>query len=751
MFLARITFILPLLVLFLPNSVNSARVTHTDWVHLSSSQDKELPVPGESNQQTASLVLDIDKDGVSDFVIGARRKAPSLVWFRRQDKGWERYIIDPDILPIEAGGAFHDIDGDGDLDIVMGEDSSGNKVYWWENPYPVYNPETPWSRFVIKNSGANKHHDQIFGDFDGDGSAELVFWNQKANQLLLADIPKNPKSNQPWPMTPIFKSASQSEGLAKADIDGDGAMDLVGGGRWFKHTGGSQYSPEVIDDDMQFTRAAVGQLVKGGRPEVVFVVGDGTGRLKWYQWNGQRWSGRDLLGVDVVHGHSLEVADFNQDGHLDIFCGEMHTPGHREKATAWIFFGNGKGSFSKQIISQGIGHHESRTADLDGDGDRDLLIKPYKWSTPRVDILLNPLNSSALKRNQWQRHVIDADKPWRAVFITAADLDGDRWKDIITGGWWYKNPGVSGNGWERKLIGNPLRNMAAVYDFDNDGDQDILGTQGKGSKANSKLVWARNEGNGSFTILTNIDKGHGDFLQGVAVSRFQDKTGIALSWHRTGTSVELLTVPTRPSEEAWKIQQIATTSQYEALSAEDIDSNGTVDLLLGTQWLSNTSRGWKLQTIAQDPKPDRNRLADINGDGLLDAIVGFEAISTLGELVWYEHPGATHSTKNPWIKHKIADVIGPMSLDVGDIDGDGDMDVMVGEHNMANPSNAKLYLFENVDGKGDRWIQHTIAMGDEHHDGAIMVDIDNDKDLDVISIGWSHNRVLLYENKNQLN
>jgi hypothetical protein len=39
-----------------------------------------------------------------------------------------------------------------------------------------------------------------------------------------------------------------------------------------------------------------------------------------------------------------------------------------------------------------------------------------------------------------------------------------------------------------------------------------------------------------------------------------------------------------------------------------------------------------------------------------------------------------------------------------------------------------------------------VFTGDEHHDGALLVDIDRDGDLDIISIGWSHNRVILYEN-----
>ena len=47
---------------------------------------------------------------------------------------------------------------------------------------------------------------------------------------------------------------------------------------------------------------------------------------------------------------------------------------------------------------------------------------------------------------------------------------------------------------------------------------------------------------------------------------------------------------------------------------------------------------------------------------------------------------------------------------------------------------------------GSRWTSHVVAIGDEHHDGAVLADIDDDGDLDILSIGWSHNRVLLYEN-----
>lgn len=80
------------------------------------------------------------------------------------------------------------------------------------------------------------------------------------------------------------------------------------------------------------------------------------------------------------------------------------------------------------------------------------------------------------------------------------------------------------------------------------------------------------------------------------------------------------------------------------------------------------------------------------------------------------------------------------------MDHDGDWDVVVGEHNLANPGTARMLIYENTNGSGTAWDQHIVHTGDEHHDGAHVVDIDNDGDLDIVSIGWGHSRVVLYEN-----
>lgn len=385
-------------------AVAAAQSGGVAWKHLSTASG-DLPVPNAGKQQTSAAVFDIDKDGVNDFVITERTEAPAVVWYRRKPAGWERNALETGPLHIEAGSCAYDVDGDGDLDFVAGGDYKSNEVWWWENPYPDYPPGVGWKRHIIKNTGAPKHHDQIFGDFDGDGKEELVFWNQNARKLFLARIPPDPRRAGPWYLSEIysygvdseqaqrgmadgFKGVNEHEGLAKADIDGDGKLDIVGGGRWFKHIAGGRFQENIIDAGYQFSRAAAGQLIKGGRPEVVLVVGDGAGPLILYEWVKGRWTPHILL-EKVQNGHSLALADFDGDGNLDIFCAEMRLNGGNPDAKIYILPGDGAGGFRTTLVSRGFGNHESKLADLDGNGTLDILGKPYNWETPRLDIWLN--------------------------------------------------------------------------------------------------------------------------------------------------------------------------------------------------------------------------------------------------------------------------------------------------------------------------------------------------------------------------
>lgn len=374
-----------------------------NWVHLSSGKGN-LPVPpGGSQQQTGAVVGDFDGDGVEDFILSFRQKAPALVWYRRQSGGWDAYVIEKDLLTIEAGGAVYDIDGDGDLDVVFGGDWQSSELWWWENPAPAFDKNASWRRRVIKTGGRNQHHDQVFGDFLGTGKPQLVFWNQQAATLFLAEIPANPRQVGPWPMMPILTNAKPAgvpyiEGASAFDVDADGKLDILACDSWFKHTGGKDFK------QVQF--ALGGGLIFAGYfkpskyPQIVVSPGDAGGPVRWYECDGNpeeasAWQAHTLLDRDVIHGHSLQLGDVNRDGHLDIFVAEMAKwsgkqpqPDHPD-ATAWVLYGDGQGNFTKTELVKGHGWHEARLTDLDGDGDLDLMNKPYTWETPRVDVWLN--------------------------------------------------------------------------------------------------------------------------------------------------------------------------------------------------------------------------------------------------------------------------------------------------------------------------------------------------------------------------
>ena len=171
--------------------------------------------------------------------------------------------------------------------------------------------------------------------------------------------------------------------------------------------------------------------------------------------------------------------------------------------------------------------------------------------------------------DRWDRHVVDAARPWRAVYILPADLDGDGWKDIVTGAWWYRNPGSAGEAWKRSEIGMPLRNMAAIHDFNGDGKPDILGTTGEGSEKSGEFVWARGDGKGKFDVF-EASTCHGDFLQGTAIARFDPKgpLTVLLSWHHGDLGqlgLQQMEVPAKPDASNWNCRKISDFSKESAI------------------------------------------------------------------------------------------------------------------------------------------------------------------------------------------
>ena len=384
-------------------ALNAPIFGQINWEHIST-ETGAIEVPNQGKQQTSAAVGDFDNDGINDFCITERTTAPGIVWYRRMSDSWKRYVVEDSICFIEAGTISFDVDNDGDVDIIGGGEGKSNQVWWWENPYPDFEKDVSWNRYLIRNSGGNKIHDQMTGDFDGDCRPDLVFWAQGDQTLYFTRIPANPKEMSEWKLIPVYKyyadgqmeqhgtyptfrKTNEHEGLAKADIDGDGIQDIIGGGLWFKYLGNNKFAYNIVDGAYTFSRSAAGQLVRGGRPEIVLVVGDGWAPLYMYEYQDGIWIKQEIV-PKVSNGHTLAIVDFNGDNNMDIWYAEMTLGGHT-KAVNRILLGDGKGNFPSDIIvSEGIDLHDSEIVDLDGDGDYDILGKPYDGGAPRVDIWL---------------------------------------------------------------------------------------------------------------------------------------------------------------------------------------------------------------------------------------------------------------------------------------------------------------------------------------------------------------------------
>ncbi|MEO9892753.1 PKD domain-containing protein [Aurantibacter sp.] len=361
--------------------------------------------------------------------------------------------------------------------------------------------------------------------------------------------------------------------------------------------------------------------------------------------------------------------------------------------------------------------------------------------------------------NQWTIHELESTElPYRSVYLFAdTDIDSDGKKDIVTGGWWYKNPGTASGNWIRKTIGGTFKNMAYIHDFDGDGDPDLLGTTG--AYRGADLVWAQNDGAGNFTIRTNIPSGNTDywepFLAGIAGANFQSggPFQMAINWNgaeSTNSPVQILTVPADPVNNTWSLVDSNPDSLGEDMQAGDIDDDGDIDLFQSSNWLRNEGNGsfTTFDTgLSYVTTPDRAQLSDFDGDGDLDAVVGQLSIGTSNanrfEFSWWEAPSNPTQT---WERHILAtDINGSLSVHAEDIDKDGDDDIIVGEWQGDN----RLIAFENDLCDSGTFIRHELDAGGtgfDHHDSTRVVDIDGDGDFDVISIGWDNIVPRIFEN-----
>lgn len=722
---------------------------------------------------------DINGDGLPDLVVGGNSgSTPSLIdrikiklglqewprgaviWY--ENPSWTPHLISTH-YSIRTDLAVADINDDGLEDFVL---LTNDGLLWLRSP--------SWQPSPIIDD--NKFHDVEVADLDNDGRMDIVVRNQSlfgyenGNQIVVFQQ----QGEHEW--RELRLNCPHGEGLMLSDMNNDGFIDilvnkvgLINPGN-LDHAEAWQTFHYAQDWEWDDIYLDVADFNQDGLPDIVLSPAEEAGQfyeLAWFEAPAQLsgiWKKHIVdPNVEAVL-HFVAAADADNDGDVDVFTAEMNQS--QDPDQVLLYLAEEDGSWTKTVLSD-QGSHSMKVLDVDLDLDMDLFGADWYVPGNEFSYPVSLWRNQSSEKYAWQRIEIDSQRPGKSIFVFAGDINGDKRVDIASGGYWYAQPALLTDHWVRSPLGEGANNIAWLDDLDGDGDLDVLASGWKGTKAAPTLkqrifnrlgiekfdyqqhgelfVWGENDGAGRFAWRSNIEPARGDFLQGVVdfVSPAGEKQ-IVLSWHNSEESLQSFLLPKDIKNQQWTWQEISKNSQSEQLTRADLDGDGRDDLLLGTRWLKDVDQVWRQKSLFEtELEPDRNAAADINGDGVTDVVIGYQAVSKPGRLAWYERNAQTET----WQEHLISEqVIGPMSLSVADFDLDSDLDVVVGEHNLKHPERARLILFENKDGKGARWVSHLLHMGDEHHDGALAVDLDGDGDTDIVSIGFSHHKVVAYIN-----
>ncbi len=332
-------------------------------------------------------VADFDGDGKLDVLVGPRDG--QMVWYKNSGDGvrFDYNLVD-EITKTDVGGAVFDIDGDGRPDIIAGGDFRAFALYWWKNPGKL---GVSWEKHLIVDTGKKQFHDQIGGFVGAVKRASIFFWNQGGSALYEAPIPDDPLQS-PWPNVRPIATDIKEEGLAIADIDGDGENELIAGTRWYKRTS-SGWESYAFAKDYLTTRVAVADVDGDGELEILLAEGDACiygkpegGKLAWFKRDRDirsLWK-EHILEDAMMDPHSLACGDICGNGRVDIFTGEIGAAdGSGPKPRILVYENNGDGSFHRHVVDEGTGTHQATLADLRGIGVLDIVGKPLhgreKW------------------------------------------------------------------------------------------------------------------------------------------------------------------------------------------------------------------------------------------------------------------------------------------------------------------------------------------------------------------------------------
>ncbi|MGB7346615.1 MAG: FG-GAP-like repeat-containing protein, partial [Pirellulaceae bacterium] len=322
-------------------------------------------------------------------------------------------------------------DGDGDLDAFAVNRTAASHTVWLNDGTGAFTDNA-------QNLATDTSFDGAIGDLDGDGDLDVLVSNfNSADQIWLNDGSGN------FTAGPTLTTTGNSLVVELADVDSDGDLDAITGAGFEElwiNQGGIQAGTEgafVISANAFGTLSRITTDISpadvdgDGDIDVVFSYSNNVNTVHLNQGGlqggteGQFASGTNFGAVSVT---SLELGDLDGDGDVDAFVSRGTSTFNA--LPSQVFLNDGLGTFtdSGQSLVGNVGEQtrDVKLGDVDNDGDLDAFLATFNDN----EIFLNDGSGSFTDSGLAIGGVTDYDN----YAVALGDVDGDGFLDAFAGG-----------------------------------------------------------------------------------------------------------------------------------------------------------------------------------------------------------------------------------------------------------------------------------------------------------------------------